>query len=458
MNRIEHWKKNYSNIKQELLNNYFTLLKFESISADSKYHSEGRSCANWIRDFLSKIGFQIEMWETDRNPVLFASSQIDPKAKTVLIYHHYDVQPVDPIELWKSPPFEPKIVDQNVYARGAQDNKGQCIYTLMALKALYEENKRYPLNIKLCIEGEEEIGSPGLAKLVFEKQKSLSADYLVIVDSGMSGPDSPEICLGARGIICMDVTATGSHMDLHSGQHGGAAYNPLHALVEVLAALRDPKTGKVTVPHFYDEVGEINEEEKQLFKIPFDENTYIAQTGAKPTGGEKHLPPTDRTRFRPTLEINGIQGGYAGEGFKTVIPAQAMAKISCRLVPNQDPETIAKQVKDYILSLAPKGITLQVKVHPGSGSATRAKLGSNVVKAFEEAYKEVFQKPTKNTLMGGSVPITSSLAKVSGGDLVLVGLGLPTDAIHAPNEHFGIDRLEKGFCLMIRSLEILSKT
>lgn len=453
---IENLKTFYDKSAQKSLNDFLHFLSIQSVSAEIEYKPEVERCAHWLKTYIENIGLECELWQTIGHPVLFAEwNKAGADKPTLLIYNHYDVQPVAPLEEWISPPFEPAIREGNVYARGAQDNKGQCFYVLQALKILLEKDGSLPINIKLCIEGEEECGSRGLAKILETHKDKLQADYLAIVDLDIKGPTQPSITLGIRGIVCMDVEVVGSSIDLHSGQHGGIAYNPIHALVETLGKLRDTN-GKVTVPGFYDDVKELTREERQLISLEFDEPAYKESYGALPLGGETHFSPYESNWLRPTLEINGIYGGYSGSGFKTVIPAKAGAKISCRLVPNQDPQKIAKSVSAFIEKIAPKGIELKVHIHEGGGKAVHASISSTAAKAFSTAFEEVFQTPCAFVYTGGSIPIVTELSLACGGQTVLVGVGLATDHIHAPNEHFSIERLEKGTLVMARAIELLA--
>lgn len=454
---IETLQHYFQQHKEKMLQEYFTFLKFQSISSEPDFTPQVNACAKWLVDYLKEMGFETQLWPTKGHPTIFASDlRAGPDKPTLLIYNHYDVQPVDPINEWDSPPFEPTIRDGQVFARGAQDNKGQCFYTLQALKALLKLDKQLPINIKLCIEGEEECGSEGLAGILSEKQKELKADYLAIVDVGLREPNIPAVTIGVRGLVTMDVSVQCTHTDLHSGFHGGLSYNPIHALVELLSGLRD-SSGKVTVPGFYDAVKPVSEQEKKQIALSFNEQEYEKMFGAKPSGGEKTFSPRERVWLRPTVEINGINGGYSGSGFKTVIPAKASAKLSCRLVPNQDPEKIGALVAKFLEKRAPEGTTVKVTVRSGSGKAVRANPDSQVAQAFSRAYQDVFQKPCEFIFEGGSIPIIPELAAASHSEVVLVGLGLADDQIHAPNEHFGLDRLEQGFLVMARAIELLGK-
>lgn len=443
--------------QEEWLKDYIAFLSIPSVSSEASYQKEMDRCARWLIDTLKSLHFHVEMWPTGRHPVIFASNlDAGPDKPTLLIYNHYDVQPPDPLEAWDTPPFEPSIRDGSVYARGAQDNKGQCFYVLQALKLLLDCKGKLPINIKLCIEGEEEIGSAGLAEILTEKKEQLSADYLAIVDLGLQRPDVPALTLGMRGIVTMDVTLQGSRTDLHSGSHGGIVINPIHALVELLATLRD-ESGRVAVLGFYDDVVEMSKEEISHIHFDFDIKEYKKQTGAEPFGGEKKYSVLERAWLRPTLEINGISGGYTGDGFKTVIPAQARAKISCRLTSDQDPEKIGELIAAHLRRNTPSGISIVVNVHPGTGRAVRVSPEAAVVKAFAKSFEEVFGKPCTFILEGASIPITAKLSAACGGETLLLGLGLTTDQIHAPNEHFSLDRLEKGMLIMALAIEQLGQ-
>jgi len=451
---IDSLKGYYKEHEKELLEEFFTFLEFQSISSESDSKQEVLNCAEWLAAYLKKIGFDTQLWPTAGYPVIFASYlKAGPDKPTLLIYNHYDVQPVDPIELWESPPFEPAIRGGQIYARGAQDNKGQCFYTIQALKALLKISGTLPVNVKLCIEGEEECGSRSLSSILKTKFKELQADYLAIVDLGIPSLDKPSITLGLRGIITMDIELSGAKSDMHSGSNGGLLYNPNHALVELLAKMRD-RSGKITIPGFYDDVVSLEEGEKEQVSWDFKPEEYKAMFGVLPTGGEKDYSHLERNWVRPTLEINGLTGGYSGAGFKTVIPSKASAKISCRLVPNQSPDKIARLVKEYLEKNVPEGITVKVNIHHG-GKAIRSNPDSKVVQAFARAYEEVFHKPCQFIFEGASIPIVTELAETSRSEVVLLGLGLADDNIHAPNEHFGLDRMEKGFLIIGKALEEL---
>lgn len=439
--------------QKQLLEELCTFLKFETISADPTKKQEMEACVCWLQNFLSEAGFEVSIWPTPSNPTVFATSkEPDPNKPTLLIYAHYDVQPVDPLDMWDSPPFEPTIREGNIYARGAMDDKGQCFFVLGALRAYYQKHQSYPINLKVLIEGDEETGSRGLQAVLEEKKEVLQADACAIADLGIGAIDRPSITLGVRGILTCDLTVMGPKGDLHSGTEGGVIQNPNQALVEILASFKD-ESGKVLIERFYDNVLPLANAE--LFDFTFDAKSHFDQHGVEPHGGETNFSPKERAWIRPTLEINGLTGGYAGVGFKTVIPAKACAKISCRLVPGQTPLEIEKLIQQHVEKVTPKGVTASLHFHEGAGEAARANPSSFIIEALKQAYESVFDLPCTFTLEGGSIPISVNLAKAANAELAFFGLGLPTDQIHAPNEHFGLDRLKMGFSLIEKLLEVM---
>ncbi|MFH2130832.1 MAG: M20/M25/M40 family metallo-hydrolase [bacterium] len=445
----------YEISSKQILEDYFVFLRFKSISSEPEFSSQVNDCAIWLKQYLEESCFQVDLWEGDGFPVVFARNmQAGPDKPTVLFYGHYDVQPVDPLELWASPPFEPVQKGDVVYARGAQDNKGQTMYVIAALRAMAAEPGGLPVNVKICLDGEEESGSFNLKQQLKAKQGDLSADYMAIVDLGMFDEHHPTVSLGVRGMSAITVVVTGSDTDLHSGVHGGIVYNPNHALVEILAALRD-KSGRITVPGFYDEVTELSENIRSRLWSGIDAATYEQVFGARATGGEKAYPLTESASTRPTLEINGIGGGYAGDGFKTVIPAKAVAKISCRLVPNQDPDRIRQLLIDYIRELTPDGVTVDFPGTVEGGKPVRSNPDSKIVRAVAQAYGEISGVQAGYHLEGASVPIIADMMDSTGAELVMMGWGLIGDNMHAPNESFSLQRMQKGFITIARMLEII---
>jgi acetylornithine deacetylase/succinyl-diaminopimelate desuccinylase-like protein len=449
----KYFEKNRTSIKEA----YTEFLRFPTISADPSALSHQEACATWLEKRLHACGCTVEKWKGDGAPIVFASLRSTKhNAPTVLIYNHYDVQPVDPIDEWTSNPFEPRIEGDIVYARGAQDNKGQCLYGLFALEALCTAQE-LPCHLKYIIEGEEETGSTSLIQLIGTKKKELSAEYTMVIDAGMRHPEIPAINLGTRGLIALTLTISGTNQDLHSGIEGGLAYNPLHAMASILAALRHPD-GSIAIPGFYDEVRMPSSQDLADLSHTFDDTAWEQEFGQPPSGGETAYPHLARNWFRPTLEINGIHGGYGGPGSKTVIPREAIAKITCRLVPDQDPLTTAKKVRAFLLSLAPKGVTVEVSIHKGMGKATRTSSTAQGVKALEKALQLVWNKKPEYILDGASIPIISLLQEASGGEIITWGVGLPTDHIHAPNERFDFKRMERGFISLCMALEFLGET
>lgn len=449
-------EKKYKEQEKQILDDYYSFLKFESISSEPAYKKQVEECCIWLQKKIESIGLKVERWDTNNHPILFAEyTGAGPDKPTLLIYNHYDVQPVDPLEAWKHPPFTPTLENGQIYARGASDNKGQCFYTLQALRLLMEANGKLPINIKWVIEGEEEMGSESLYEAIRTRRDRFKADHMVIVDMGIHNLQSPAVTLGARGIFTMDVAVIGSKTDLHSGSYGGVVFNPLHALIEILGKIRDSK-GKIQVPGFYDGIKMLSKEERADLKMDFDLAEFQANFDTQPTGGEKEFTPWERAWLRPTIEVNGVTGGYSGDGFKTVIPAKASAKVSCRLVPGQDPKKVYESVKAFIEGNAPDGVKVTVNGHGCSGGVLSSSR-SDVAQAFSRAYATVFKKPCAFIMDGGSIPIITELAHASEADFALVGVALPTDQIHAPNEHFGVDRLRLGTEVIANALQELAR-
>lgn len=446
---IPNLKKWFESHREEVLSDFFKFLSFKSIATDSAFDQETKACADWLVDYLKKIGLDAENWPSSGKPVIFAKHCKAGKGRpTLLVYQHYDVQPVDPLDLWKTDPFTPTLEQGNVFARGAQDNKGQCFYTIIAIRALLELAETMQFNLKLFIEGEEESGSRGTREIIKSKKNELKSDYLLVVDAGLPGPGIPAITLGTRGILTAEVTCRGANGDMHSGTFGGIAYNPNRALAIALASLWDEK-GRVAVPHFYDDVQKLSSKELKSLHLKIDRKKIKEEFGLRAFCPEPGYSIGESSCIRPTLEINGMSGGYTGEGFKTVLPAVAKAKISCRLVPHQKPADICKHLKAHLLKAMPRGMEVEVKFDQGS-PAFRSNYDSFIAKLVAKAYEEVLGKPCQYCLTGGSIPITVELAHYSHADTVLMGYGLDSDQIHAPNEHFGLDRFEQGFLTMGR--------
>lgn len=445
MQKLTQWFK--ENEKKNL-SEFFHFLSFPSISTDPEAKDAMKLCSEWVKNYCEKTGLTTRIVPTPSYPIVFAEKIVDSNAPTVMLYGHYDVQPADPLDLWDNDPFVPTMKDGIIYARGALDNKGQAFYVLLLLRALSELNITYPVNIKLCIEGEEESGSEGLATILSDPkiQQMFSADYLLVVDSDIPGENIPGVSLGARGISPLTVTLKGSDVDLHSGHHGGLAYNPIKALVEILAKMWDEK-GKIALPNFYDDVHIPHEDELAQFDMDLDRDAYHKNFGIHAFSKHNVKKDLETTWFHPSLEINGICGGYTGEGFKTVIPAVAHAKISCRLVPDQTPEKVAKMLKNFLSTHTPEGMDIHVECLHG-GAPVKINPHSIIVACAMQAYQKIFHHPCKKTMVGGSIPIVANMVKSLGCEPLFMGMGLSEDNIHAPNEHFGWDRMEKGFLVI----------
>ncbi len=455
LSNVELFKKYFASHRSAIENAYKDLLRFPTISSHPHARPVLEACATWIANRFLACGCTVEQWTGEGPPVVFATRRsLQENAPTVLIYNHYDVQPADPLDEWTSDPFEPRIENETVYARGAQDNKGQLMYVLCALEALCSLGE-LPCHLKFIAEGEEENGSAALTSLIASKREKLQADYTMVIDVGMRRPHAPAINLGTRGLVNLTVTVRGPNQDLHSGVEGGVAHNPLHALVAMLAALRAPD-GAIAVPGFYDDVVMPTDEELTMLSQTFDEKAWEETFGQPPTGGELAFPPLIRNWLRPTVEINGIHGGYGGPGSKTVIPREAVAKISCRLVPHQDPLAIGNAVRSFLLSNTPRGSTAEICIHEGMGKATRTSPHSRGLKTLAKALEMVWGTTPEYILDGASIPIIPKLQEASGGELIVWGVGLPSDHIHAPNERFDFQRMERGFCTLCLALQLLA--
>lgn len=446
-------KENRDKHLKELSN----LLSIPSISALSEHKNDTRAAASWIAEALKKIGMEnVEIFQTKGHPVVYADWLKAEGKPTVLIYGHYDVQPVDPIELWETPPFEPSIRDEKIYARGSSDDKGQTFMHIKALEALLETTGTLPLNFKFCIEGEEEIGSPHLDEFVEEKKELLAADVIVISDTTMIDQCKPTICYGVRGLCGIQIDVKGSKSDLHSGLYGGGVQNSIHALVEIVNSFHD-KNGRVTVEGFYDQVIPLKDEEREAFRaLGIDEEKVRQELGVNSLYGEQDYSYFERISARPTLEVNGIYGGFQGEGIKTVIPAEAHAKITCRLVPDQDPEKIVELLKRHIEKNLPSGVEVDITVFD-KGAPYVTPIDHPVIKAAEKAYETVYNVPVSYTRMGGSLPIIATLDQTVNAPIVLMGFGLPTENFHAPNEHFHLENFDKGLLTLCHYWNELTK-
>ncbi len=435
--------------KDRFINELIVLLKIPSISADSAYKNDVLKTAEAIKVSLEHAGCDaVEICKTDGYPIIYGEKIIDPSLPTVLVYGHYDVQPPDPLELWTSPPFEPVIKKTErhpegaIYARGSCDDKGQMYMHVKALEFMTSTNQ-LPCNVKFMVEGEEEVGSPNLAIFVKNNQEKLKNDVILISDTGMIANDIPSITTGLRGLSYVEVEVTGPNRDLHSGLYGGAVANPINVLTKMIASLHD-ENNHITIPGFYDKVEVLSKEERaEMAKAPFSLEDYKDALDIDAVYGEAGYTTNERNSIRPTLDVNGIWGGYIGEGAKTVIASKAYAKISMRLVPNQDWEEITVLFKTHFESIAPKGITIKVTPHHG-GQGYVTPIDSIGYQAASKAYQNTFGKIPIPQRSGGSIPIVSLFEKELQSKTILMGFGLDSDAIHSPNEHFGIFNFLKG--------------
>jgi acetylornithine deacetylase/succinyl-diaminopimelate desuccinylase-like protein len=393
---------------------------------------------------LTKAGLEnVAIDETDGHPVVYADWLHAEGKPTILVYGHYDVQPVDPLELWDSAPFEPEVRDNKLYARGASDDKGQVFMHIKAVEALMKESGSLPVNVKFLIEGEEEIGSPNLERYIVANKDKLSADVIVISDTGMQGPGRPAVCYGLRGLCGVQVDVKGAKGDLHSGLYGGGVQNPLHAIVELLASFRD-KEGTIAVEGFYDNVRPLSDEEREAYEaLGFDEEDLKNEIDVPELFGEKGFSHLERTWARPTLELNGIFGGFSGEGIKTVLPAEAGVKITCRLVPDQDPDEIVEKLKAHIEKHKPVGVTVTVTEFD-KGKPFITPFDHPAIQAAGRSYEKVYNVPTAYTRGGGSIPIVAAFDEILELPVVLMGFGLSTENFHAPNEHFHLENFDQG--------------
>ena len=440
---MQLWNDYISENKQRFLDELLDLLRIPSVSADSKYKADVARCAEAVKENLLKAGCdKAEICPTDGHPIVYGEKMIDPNAPTVLVYGHYDVQPADPLELWTSGPFEPVIKEGKIYARGACDDKGQMFMHVKALEVMHKTNT-LACNVKFMIEGEEEVGSSNLGKFLEANKEKLKADIVLVSDTSMISMEHPSIETGLRGLAYMEVEVTGPNRDLHSGVYGGAVNNPINELCRMIASLHD-ENNHITIPAFYDKVQELNEEErKALNSAPFDLDEYKRDLDVNDVWGEKDFTTLERTGTRPTLDVNGIWGGYTGEGAKTVLPSKAFAKISMRLVPHQSSEEIAQIFQKHFESIAPKSVKVKVTPHHG-GEPVVTPTDSVAYKAASEAIKTAFGKDPIPTRGGGSIPIIALFEKILGLKTVLMGFGLDNDNIHSPNEKFDVANFYKG--------------
>lgn len=437
------WKEYQEKNQQRFLDEMLELLRIPSISAKTEHKEDMRTCAEAVRQRLLDSGAdRAEVMETAGHPVVFAEKIIDPAKPTVLVYGHYDVQPADPLELWHSGPFEPLIKEGKVYARGSADDKGQFYMHVKAMETMVKTGSM-ETNIKFLIEGEEEVGSPNLGKFVAEHKDLLKADVILISDSAMISMENPSLDIGVRGLSYIQVEVTGANRDLHSGTYGGAVANPITILCQMIAGLHDGNN-HVTIPGFYDDVVQATPEERELMaKAPFDEKEYKEELGVRELWGEKGFTTNERTGIRPTVEINGIWGGYTGEGAKTVLPSKAFAKVSARLVPNQSSDKITALLINYFEKNAPASVRVKAALHHG-GEPYMTPIDSKGYQAAAKAIQTTFGKIPVPVRGGGSIPICSILEKELGIKIVFMGFGLDSDNLHSPNEKYNLENYYKG--------------
>ena len=446
---MQNLKEYISENKERFLKELIELLKIPSISADSAFSQDVIDTAEAVKVALQEAGCDtVEICETDGYPVIYGEKTIDPTLPTVLVYGHYDVQPPDPIDLWHSPPFEPVIKETPlhpegaIFARGSCDDKGQMYMHVKAMEFMVSTGQ-LPCNVKFMIEGEEEVGSNNLALFVTENKEKLSNDIILISDTGMIANDVPSITTGLRGLSYVEVEVTGPNRDLHSGLYGGAVANPINILTKMIASLHD-ENNHITIPGFYDKVENLSDEERsEMAKAPFSLDTYQKALDIESVYGEKGYSTNERNSIRPTLDVNGIWGGYIGEGAKTVIASKAYAKISMRLVPHQDWKEITELFKVHFESIAPKGVTVRVTPHHG-GQGYVTPIDTTAYQAAAKAYETTFGKSPIPQRSGGSIPIVSLFERELESKTILMGFGLDSDAIHSPNEHFGVWNYLKG--------------
>jgi len=437
------WSDYQSENKQRFLNEMLDLLRIPSISAKSEHKQDMIKCAEAVKARLTEAGADnAKLYETEGHPIVYAEKIIDPSLPTVLVYGHYDVQPPEPLELWHSGPFDPVIRDGKIFARGSCDDKGQMYMHVKAFETMMKTNTLQS-NIKFCIEGEEEVGSPNLGIFVSKHKDLLKADCVLISDSSMISLETPSIDAGLRGLSYIEVEVTGPNRDLHSGVYGGAVANPITILAKMIASLHD-ENNHITIPGFYDDVQEASKEERELLaKAPYDEHEYKKDLGVDALWGEKGFSTIERTGIRPTLELNGIWGGYTGEGAKTVLPSKASAKISARLVPNQKSDKITKLLIEHFQKITPPYVKIKVSLHHG-GEPYVTPIDSKAYKAAAKAIETTFGKSPIPLRGGGSIPICSLFEQELGTKVVLMGFGLDSDNLHSPNEKFDVANYYKG--------------
>lgn len=435
-----HFETNFDRYVAE----WSDFLRFSSISADPAHHEDCLECAHWLTRHLEGIGLDAKLLPTSTKPVVYAEHRGRTDKPTVLFYGHYDVQPVDPLEDWDTPPFEPTDREGRLYARGAEDNKGQLFYVVKAVEALIQ-HASLDLTVKILIEGEEESGGEGMNEALERWHDLLQADILMVCDTGTVRNHTPTIVMGLRGVVFVGVSLTGATHDLHSGIHGGTAPNAAEGMATLIASLHDAE-GRIAIDGYYGDVQSPTERERELANsVPFDEALYRSRTGIPPVAGENGFTPQERIGYRPTIDVNGIHSGYGGAGGKTIIPAQASAKITSRIVPNQDPVVCLAQIKDHLRKHTPAGLTLTFPEEGVGGPGFRLDVDSPLVLKTREVLNTLSDTPAVFLWEGASIPVVSALAKASGAEPLLVGFGWDEDRIHAPNESFSFEQFRLGY-------------
>ncbi len=444
--------------REQFLAELLEFLRIPSVSTQAEHKPDIEQAASWLREQLLRAGFpKAEVMPTPGHPVVYAEwLAAGPDAPTLLIYGHYDVQPPEPLELWHTPPFEPTIIGDDVFARGAADDKGQAYIHVKAAESFKETVGAPPVNLKCIFEGEEESGSPSLVPFIKGHRDLLAADYAVISDTHILGKETPSIVYALRGLAYIEVKVTGPSIDLHSGVYGGAVNNPINELCRMIAKLQDDD-GHITIPGFYDQVRPLDEAERaELARIPFDLEAWKEEAGVKQAWGEADYTIIERTSARPTLDVNGIWGGYIQPGAKTVLPSEAHAKISMRLVPDQMPEEITELVSDYLREIAPPSVSIEIQpLHGGHGAIIDR--NSPAMRAAAQAYEQVFGKPPVFVREGGSIPVVADFQQILGIETVLMGFGLPDDRLHSPNEKFHLPNFYRGIETVIHFLTIMGQ-
>ncbi|WP_286924100.1 MULTISPECIES: dipeptidase [Lysinibacillus] len=444
MTNLQQLDAYFAEHREEHLNELKEFLRIPSISSLSEHKGDIQNAAQWLANAFEKLNLEnISITQTAGHPVVYADWLHAEGKPTILFYGHYDVQPVDPLNLWDSKPFDPTIRDNKLFARGASDDKGQVFMHLKMIEALFATTGALPVNVKFIYEGEEEIGSPNLPAFVEEHKEKLAADLILISDTGLYGPGKPAVCYGLRGLTGIQIDVRGAKGDLHSGLYGGGVQNAIHALAEILASFRD-EHGTIQVEGFYDKVLPLTEEEREAYRaLGFDEESVKDEVGVKELFGEAGYSYLERTWARPTLEVNGVFGGFSGEGIKTVLPAEAGAKITCRLVPNQEPEEIVALLKAHVEKHKPTGVEVAISEFD-KGRPFLTPFDHPFIQAAGRSYEKVYKVPTAYTRGGGSIPIVAAFDEILELPVVLMGFGLSSENFHAPNEHFHLENFDKG--------------